>query len=193
MDAPSRPTGCYAPQWRHPSRHPTVIKLGDCFSYAMMPRLRAYGRIRSRGLIRRDVSYFSHSARHLQSETDVTESAHCLELSATTRPAKRACDALTSGAREDCAASTGVLCRAPANGRGPDLVLHPGVEAIPGLPAFLLRRALTTVSLWTSLEAAKPLDKFLPMLDVGKPFIVISIHEGARAVGAEPGPQPGVT
>jgi len=67
-----------------------------------------------------------------------------------------------------------------------DLVLRPGIEAIPGLPAFLLRRALTNVSLWTSLEAAKPLDKFLPMLDLGKPFIVFSIHEGARAWALNP-------
>jgi len=31
--------------------------------------------------------------------------------------------------------------------------------------------SLTNVSLWTSVEAAKQLDTFQPMLNLGKPFI----------------------
>jgi hypothetical protein len=57
-----------------------------------------------------------------------------------------------------------------------DPVLRPGIEAMPGLLAFYFgadeaTSSLANVSLWTSLEAAKQLDTFQPMLDLGKPFI----------------------
>ena len=57
-----------------------------------------------------------------------------------------------------------------------DPILRPGIEAMPGLLAFYFgadeaTSSLTNVSLWTSLEAAKQLDTFQPMLDLGKPFI----------------------
>src|SRR5215469_14744743 len=57
-----------------------------------------------------------------------------------------------------------------------DPVLRPGIEAMPGLLAFYFgadeaTSSLTNVSLWTSLEAAKQLDTFRPMLELGKPFI----------------------
>lgn len=57
-----------------------------------------------------------------------------------------------------------------------DLVLRPGIEAMAGLLAFYFgadeaTSSLTNVSLWTSLEAAKQLDTFQPMLDLAKPFI----------------------
>jgi hypothetical protein len=57
-----------------------------------------------------------------------------------------------------------------------DPVLRPGIEAMPGLLTFYFgadeaTSSLTNVSLWTSLEAAKQLDTFQPMLDLGKPFM----------------------
>lgn len=57
-----------------------------------------------------------------------------------------------------------------------DAVLRPGIEAMPGLLAFYFgadeeTSSLANVSLWTSVEAAKQLDTFQPMLDLGKPFI----------------------
>ena len=57
-----------------------------------------------------------------------------------------------------------------------DAVLRPGIQAMPGLLAFYFAAdeatsSLANVSLWTSLEAAKQLDTFQPMLDLGKPFI----------------------
>ena len=57
-----------------------------------------------------------------------------------------------------------------------DPVLRPGIEAMPGLLAFYAGEdeatfSLSNVSLWTSLEAAKQLDTFQPMLDLGKPFV----------------------
>lgn len=57
-----------------------------------------------------------------------------------------------------------------------DPVLRPGIEAMPGLLAFYFgadeeTSSLTNVSLWTSVDAAKQLDTFQPMLDLGKPFI----------------------
>ncbi|OOG44040.1 hypothetical protein B0E52_08510 [Rhodanobacter sp. C06] len=57
-----------------------------------------------------------------------------------------------------------------------DSVLRPGIEAMDGLLSFYFgadeaTSSLTNVSLWTSLEAAKQLDTFQPMLDLGKPFI----------------------
>jgi hypothetical protein len=56
-----------------------------------------------------------------------------------------------------------------------DSALRPGIEAMAGLLAFYFgadeaTSSLTNVSLWTSLEAAKQLDTFQPMLDLGKPF-----------------------
>ncbi len=57
-----------------------------------------------------------------------------------------------------------------------DRVLRPGIEAMPGLLAFYVgadeaTSSLSNVSLWTSLEAARQLDTFQPMLDLGKPFV----------------------
>ena len=57
-----------------------------------------------------------------------------------------------------------------------DAVLRPGIEAMPGFLAFYFgadeaTSSLANVSLWTSLEAAKQLDTFQPMLDLGPPFI----------------------
>ncbi|MGH6716068.1 MAG: hypothetical protein ACREDC_07770 [Bradyrhizobium sp.] len=58
---------------------------------------------------------------------------------------------------------------------GADPVLRPGIEAMPGFLAFYFgadeeTSSLANVSLWTTLEAAKQLDTFQPMLDLGKPF-----------------------
>jgi|1185.fasta_scaffold17555_3 hypothetical protein len=57
-----------------------------------------------------------------------------------------------------------------------DAVLRPGIEAMAGLLAFYVGAdeatfSLSNVSLWTSLEAAKQLDNFQPMLNLGKLFI----------------------
>jgi len=57
-----------------------------------------------------------------------------------------------------------------------DHVLRAGIEAMAGLLAFYFgadeaTSSLTNVSLWTSLEAAKQLDGFQPMLDLAKPFV----------------------
>lgn len=57
-----------------------------------------------------------------------------------------------------------------------DAVLRPGIEAMPGLLAFYVgadeaTSSLSNVSLWTSVEAARQLDTFQPMLELGKPFI----------------------
>lgn len=57
-----------------------------------------------------------------------------------------------------------------------DLLLRPGIQTMAGLLAFYFgadeaTSSLTNVSLWTSLEAAKQLDTFQPMLDLAKPFI----------------------
>ena len=57
-----------------------------------------------------------------------------------------------------------------------DPVLRPGVAAMPGLLAFYAgadeaTSSLTNVSIWTSLDAAKQLDTFQPMLDLGKAFV----------------------
>jgi hypothetical protein len=56
-----------------------------------------------------------------------------------------------------------------------DPVLRPGIEAMPGCLAFYFgadeaTSSLANVSLWTSVEAAKQLDTFRPMLDLAKPF-----------------------
>ena len=57
-----------------------------------------------------------------------------------------------------------------------DPVLRPGIEAMAGLLAFYAgadeaTSSLTNVSIWTSLEAAKQLDRFQPMLELGKAFV----------------------
>ena len=56
-----------------------------------------------------------------------------------------------------------------------DPVLRPGIEAMAGLLAFYVgadeaTSSLSNVSLWTSLEAARQLDTYQPMLELGKPF-----------------------
>jgi phage-related protein len=56
-----------------------------------------------------------------------------------------------------------------------DTVLRPGIEAMAGLLDFYVgadeaTSSLSNVSLWTSLEAAKQLDTFQPMLELAKPF-----------------------
>src|SRR5215472_5480993 len=56
-----------------------------------------------------------------------------------------------------------------------ELILRPGIEAMAGLLAFYFgadeaTSSLTNVSLWTSIEAAKQLDTFQPMLNLAKPF-----------------------
>lgn len=55
-------------------------------------------------------------------------------------------------------------------------VLRPGIEAMPGFISFYFGAdeetlSLANVSLWTSVEAAKQLDTFQPMLNLAKPFI----------------------
>lgn len=52
---------------------------------------------------------------------------------------------------------------------------HKTMQAMPGLLTFYFgadeeTSSLTNVSLWASLEAAKQLDTYPPMLDLGKPF-----------------------
>jgi hypothetical protein len=56
-----------------------------------------------------------------------------------------------------------------------DAVLRPGIEAMAGLLAFYAgadeaTSSLTNVSVWADLAAAKQLDSFQPMLDLGKTF-----------------------
>jgi hypothetical protein len=56
-----------------------------------------------------------------------------------------------------------------------DSVLRPGIEAMPGLINFYAgadqaTSSLTNVSLWKTLDNAKQLDTFQPMLDLGKAF-----------------------
>jgi len=56
-----------------------------------------------------------------------------------------------------------------------DRVLRPGIEAMAGLLAYYAgadeaTSSLSNVSVWTSLEAAKQMDTFQPMLDLGKAF-----------------------
>ena len=55
-------------------------------------------------------------------------------------------------------------------------VLRPGIAALPGFLSFHAgadeeTSSLTNISFWTSLEAAKQLDRFQPMLDLAKPFM----------------------
>jgi hypothetical protein len=56
-----------------------------------------------------------------------------------------------------------------------DASLRPGIQAMVGLLAFYVgadeaTSSLTNVSIWTDLAAAKQLDTFQPMLDLGKTF-----------------------
>jgi len=57
-----------------------------------------------------------------------------------------------------------------------EALLRPGIEALPGFLSFYAgadeeTSSLTNVSFWTSVEAAKQLDSFQPMLNLAKPFI----------------------
>lgn len=65
-------------------------------------------------------------------------------------------------------------------------VLRPGIEAMPGFLPFYAgadeaTSSLMNVSFWTSLEAAKQLDTFQPMLDLAKPFIPLARRSSARS------------
>jgi hypothetical protein len=56
-----------------------------------------------------------------------------------------------------------------------DSVLRPGIEAMPGLISFYAgadeaTSSLTNVSVWKTLDNARQLDTFQPMLDLGKAF-----------------------
>ena len=56
-----------------------------------------------------------------------------------------------------------------------DPVLRPGIEAMAGLLAYYAgadeaTSSLSNVSVWASLEAARQMDAFQPMLDLGKSF-----------------------
>ena len=57
-----------------------------------------------------------------------------------------------------------------------DPVLRPGIEAMPGLISFYagsdaMTSSLMNVSIWKTLDDARQLDSFQPMLDLGKSFI----------------------
>lgn len=57
-----------------------------------------------------------------------------------------------------------------------EAALRPGIEAMPGLLAFYAGADEATLSLintsfWDTLEHAKQLDTFQPMLDAGKQFV----------------------
>ena len=59
-----------------------------------------------------------------------------------------------------------------------ETALRPGTEAMPGFLTFYAgadeaTSSLTNVSFWTSLEAARQLDTFKPMLDLVQPFIAL--------------------
>ena len=56
-----------------------------------------------------------------------------------------------------------------------EAVLRPGIEAMPGLVAYYAgsdeaSSSLTNTSVWDTLEHAKQLDTFQPMLDSAKRF-----------------------
>ncbi len=60
--------------------------------------------------------------------------------------------------------------------READAVLCAGIEALPGLVAFHVGEdpdglALSNVSVWESLEHAKQMDRFAPMLELAKTFL----------------------
>jgi hypothetical protein len=55
-------------------------------------------------------------------------------------------------------------------------VLGPDIRSMRGLLSFYagadeMTSSLTNVSVWTDLDAAKQLDRFQPMLDLGKEFV----------------------
>jgi hypothetical protein len=57
-----------------------------------------------------------------------------------------------------------------------DSILRPGIEAMPGLISFYVgadaaTSSLSQVSLWKTLDDAKQLDTYQPMLDLGKAFV----------------------
>jgi hypothetical protein len=57
-----------------------------------------------------------------------------------------------------------------------EAALRPGIAATRGFLAFYAgadaaTSSLTNVSLWADLDAAKQLDHFQPMLDLGKEFV----------------------
>lgn len=57
-----------------------------------------------------------------------------------------------------------------------EAVLRPGIEAMPGLLAFYTgadeaSSSMMQTSVWDTLEHAKQLDTFQPMLDEGKRFV----------------------
>jgi hypothetical protein len=57
-----------------------------------------------------------------------------------------------------------------------EAVLRPGIEAMPGLIAFYVgadeaTTSLSNISLWATLDAAHQLDRFQPMLDLGRVFV----------------------
>ena len=57
-----------------------------------------------------------------------------------------------------------------------DKVLRSGIESMRGLLEFYAgadeaTSSLTNVSTWVDLDAAKQLDRFQPMLDLGKEFV----------------------
>ncbi len=56
-----------------------------------------------------------------------------------------------------------------------DAILRPGIEAMRGLIGYYAgadeaTASLSNVSLWRTLEDAKQMDHFQPMLDLGKAF-----------------------
>lgn len=57
-----------------------------------------------------------------------------------------------------------------------ETVLRSGIESMRGLLAFYAgadeaTSSLTNVSIWADLDAAKQLDRYQPMLDLGKEFV----------------------
>ena len=57
-----------------------------------------------------------------------------------------------------------------------EVVLRPGIEAMPGLLAFYAGAdeatlSLSQTSVWDTLEHARQLDTFQPMLEQGKRFV----------------------
>jgi hypothetical protein len=57
-----------------------------------------------------------------------------------------------------------------------DALLRPGIEAMPGLVAFYVgadeaTSSLSNISLWSTLEQARQLDAYQPMLDLGRAFV----------------------
>lgn len=56
-----------------------------------------------------------------------------------------------------------------------DPILRPGIEAMSGLISYYAgadeaTSSLTNVSVWKTLQDAKQMDTFRPMLDLGKAF-----------------------